>query len=87
MANKKTHYYVLVFTAEGAKYVTKINNADRTAEWNKDEKPLEMTKERANELMIGLTWNCHSAQVVASPVELDNQPYRYNDGHFEWVKN
>ena len=28
-----------------------------------------------------------AAFAVCSPIELDTQPYRYSDGHFEWVEN
>lgn len=32
MAAKKKHYYVLVITEAGPKFVTKVNNSDHTAE-------------------------------------------------------
>lgn len=82
---KKTWYYVLVFTSEGPKYVTG-EGEHHTAYWDELKEPKEMSKEYANSMVIGLLWNGYNAQVVASPIELDSQPYRYEIGHFEFIR-
>lgn len=87
MANKKNYWYVLVMTNYGAKFVTKINYSNRTAEWDGVEKPLEMDMNRAKDLAFGLMCNFNQAYPVCAPIELDNQPYVYADGHFKWVWN
>ena len=59
-SKKKLHYYVLVISEDGPKFVTKVNNSDKTAEWNYDEKPLEFDKFWAEDLATGqyvLQWN------------------------------
>ena len=87
MAQKKNWYYVLVMSDEGPVFVTKINYADKTAEWNKLEKPLEMEQSRAKDLALGLNLNFHAAFVVCQPFEIDSQPYRYSKWHIEWKEN
>ena len=86
MANKKKNYwYVLVCTNEGPVLVTKVHNENKTAEWNRTEKPIDFSENWAKDLTFGLRCNFNSAFTVCSPVELDSQPYRYADGgHFEW---
>ena len=84
---KKYHYYVLVFTNEGPVFVTKVNNANKTAEWDRLEKPLEMDKYWAQDLVLGLNLNFHTAFLVQHMVELSRQPIRYEDGHFVWEFN
>lgn len=88
MANtkKKKHYYVLVMTDAGPKFVTKVNNADKTAEWNYNEKPLELDKFWAEDLVLGLNLNMHLAFLVCQNWEIESQPYRYDDYKIEWVK-
>ena len=87
MAKKKNYWYVLVMSDNGPVFVTKINYGDRTAEWNKLEKPLEMDKDRAQDLALGLNLNFHTAYSVCQTFELDRQPYRYSDWHIEWKEN
>lgn len=79
MARKKNHYYVLVVSDSGPAFVTKINYADKTAEWNHTEKPLEMGKENAEDLVLGLCLNWNMAYLVCQPFEIDSQPYNYKD--------
>lgn len=86
MAKKKNCWYVMVMSDGGPAFVTKINYGDRTAEWNKLEKPLEMDKDRAQDLTLGLNLNFHTAYAVCQPFELDTQPYRYVDWEIEWKK-
>lgn len=77
MANK-TFYYVLVFTDTGATYVTSVDNATKTARWNKEEKPLKFSKTYAQDLAFGLTLNGNYSVVTLSPFEVETQPYNYN---------
>ena len=78
MANKKNYYYVLVFTDNGPVYVTKVNNANKTAWWNREEKPLAMTKNNAEDLAFGLALNFTHCVVAYMPFEIESQPYRYD---------
>lgn len=87
MAKKQNYWYVLVLTEEGPKFVTKINYANKTAEWDKLEAPLEMGMQRAKDLALGLMCNFHTAYPVCARCELENQPYYYNKGQFEWKWN
>ena len=84
MAKKQNYYYVLVLTNEGAKFVTKVNWSNKTAEWNKLEKPLEMSKETAKDLTMGLQLNFNNAFMVCNGYEISCQPYRYDKGNFVW---
>ena len=84
MAARKMHYYVLVITNEGPKFVTKINYGDKTAEWNYKEKPLEMSKVNAEDLVLGLNMNLFLAYTVTMKCEITSHPYRYDIGHFEF---
>lgn len=85
-AKKKTeYYYVLVFTEEGPVYVTSVER--NWAHWSKNETPMHFSKETAEQLAIGLSWNENSAVVVCSIVELPKHPYYYELGRFKWVNN
>jgi len=83
----KDHWYVLVFTEAGPKYVTKVDNARREAYWNIDDVPHEMTKENAQYMAMALSWNGHTAIPVCARWEIDTHPYRYHNYHIEWVEN
>ena len=85
MSKKKNHYYVLVFTSTGPAYVTGIPRRSY-AEWDKNKEPYEMTKSMAEEVAYGLNLNGYAAQMVISPFEA-HQPYRYENGKFEWHEN
>ena len=78
MATKKNHYYVLVFTEKGPVYITSVDYSTKYASWDKLEKPLEFSKYTAEDLCFGLNCNFHSAVVVSKPIEIENQPYRYD---------
>lgn len=84
MAKKKNFWYVLVMTGGGPVFVTKVNHSDKTAEWHKDEKPLEMGEYMAKDLAMGLQCNLNSAFAVSNFYELESQPYRYELGEFTW---
>lgn len=83
---KKNHYYVIVLTHEGAKFVTGTGD-HHTAYWDGEKKPMELGKNFAEDMVLGLSLNGFSAFTVVSKWELDHQPFRYSVGHFEWVYN
>ena len=76
---KKYHHYVLVFTVNGPKYVTSVNNANREASWEENKAPYEMSYSNAEQLAIGLTWNGYHAVVVKMNYEIKTNPYNYVD--------
>ena len=86
MANKKKNYwYVLVLSAKGGPtFVTAVHHANKTAEWNKKEPPLEMEMFWAKDLALGLLLNFTTALPVCSPIQLTDHMFNYNKGHFEW---
>jgi len=84
---KKNFWYVIVMSNNGPVFVTKINYQDKTAQWNKTEKPLELGKYEAQDLCLGLSLNFHMAFAVCVPYEIESQPYRYDAGQFEWTWN
>ena len=81
--SNKYHYYILVLTQKGPKFVTKLGT-NRTAYWNANEKPLEVSREWAIDVSYGLTWNCNPAYPVCVNYEIEIQPFMYDRGHFEW---
>ena len=87
MAKKKNYWYILVITDEGPKFVTNVDFGNKSAEWNKDEKPYELSEGWARDMTIGLNWNGHLAYPVCSPYEIDKHPYRYEDGYLKWIFN
>ena len=84
MAKRKRYYYVLVITNEGPKFVTRVDYLNKEARWNENDKPLNMAKDMAEDLAMGLCANMHMAFAVSNFYELDSQPYLYRSGHFEW---
>ena len=66
-------YYVLVVTNEGGKFVTKVDNATKTAYWDSKEKPLAFTKTQADDLALCLTLNFYPAFTLKSYHELKSQ--------------
>ena len=84
MAKKKNYWYVLVLTETGPVFVTKVNNSNKTAEWNREDLPLELGEFSAKDIAMGLMCNMTTAFAVTNFYELENQPYFYNKGHFEW---
>jgi len=79
----KRYYYVLVFTSKGPIFVTK--DESKYAYWEKKDRPkLFTTREYAEDVANGLTLNMNYAVVVSSKYEIDNQPYAYSVGEFEW---
>ena len=86
MSNKKNFWYVLVMSDNGPVFVTSVNYGCKEAHWNKEEKPLEMTKQQAQELSIGLTLNFHNAFSVCNPFELNCQPYLYDKYDCQFIR-
>ena len=84
MAKKQNFYYTMVMTDHGPVFVTSVDNREKVAHWDADEKPLELGKYGAEDLTMGLNLNMHLAFTVCSKFELDNQPYYYSKGGFEW---
>lgn len=82
----KYYYYVLVFTSEGPKFVTKINHSDRTAEWKTTEKPLLLTMSQADDLTLGLRCNFFTAFTVKSPIEIESHGYNYDDYKIKFIE-
>ena len=68
-------YYVIVKTEDGAKFVTKVNNATKTAYWDSNEKPTSFKKSYAEDLALCLTLNFHLAFVLKSYHELKGQVF------------
>ena len=66
-------YYVVVATEDGAKFVTKIDNATKTAYWNSDEKPMAFNKTYADNLALCLSINFYPAFTLKSYHELKGQ--------------
>lgn len=80
MSKSKYYYYVQVteiwkgedgILYNRKRYVTRINNQNKTAFWSAGEKPLAMPKSLAESLAEGLTMNMFSVQVVKAFWELD----------------
>ena len=84
MSKRKNFYYVLVLTNEGPTFVTGIPERNY-AEFDKLKKPMVIgTKSYADEISMGLTCNFITAYTITLNYELSGQPYRYNEGKFEW---
>ena len=66
-------YYVLVVTDDGGKFVTKVDNATKTAYWDSKGKPLAFSKSYADDLALCLTLNFHVAFTLKSYHELKSQ--------------
>lgn len=73
-----TSRYVLVKTEDGAKFVTKLDNATKTAFWNCNEAPMPFNKSYAEDLALCLTLNFHLAFVMKSYHELKTQISIFN---------
>ena len=66
-------YYVVVRTEDGAKFVTKVDNATKTAYWDSKEKPLPFNKSYADDLALCLSINFYPAFTLKSYHELKAQ--------------
>ena len=78
----KYFYYVLVLSDGQAKFVTKIDNATKTAYWDSKEKPLAFNKTLADDLALCLSINFYPAFTLKSYHELKAQifiPKEKND--------
>lgn len=81
MAKNKFYYYVVVQSEGQAKFVTKINNANKTALWEKDGKPLAIAKSYAEDLAYCLNLNFYPAFVLQSYYELESQIFYKEQPH------
>ena len=86
MAKKQNYYYVMVMTNDGPVFVTSVDHASKTARWVATDTPLELGKYMSEDLALGLGCNGYSAFAICSKWEVENQPYLYSRGHFEWVR-
>ena len=66
-------YYVLVLSDGQAKFVTKVDNATKTAYWDSNEKPMAFTKTYADNLALCLSINFYPAFTLKSYHELKGQ--------------
>ena len=66
-------YYVVIATEDGAKFVTKVDNATKTAYWDSKEKPLPFNKTYADDLALCLSLNFYPAFTLKSYHELKSQ--------------
>lgn len=80
---RKNHYYVLVCTDFGPVFVTNLLSGHR-AEWDRLKAPMECPKWQAEEIADGLSMNGYTAMMVVFRRECLNQPYYYENGHWEW---
>lgn len=84
---KKNYYYVLVFTHQGPKYVTRIDHQKNMCFWD-GFKPLEFGNlESARINAMDLSVNGNHAVPVSIGWSIDNQPFCYDAGQFEWKWN
>lgn len=67
----KYFYYVGVRTSDGLALVTSVNNIDRFAFWDVNEKPLAMSRAMANDYAERLCMNSFTAVVIKSFFELN----------------
>lgn len=92
----KKNYYVQVTTIYKAtdekgittffnekNYVTELNYQTKTARWEKGKKPLKMSKREAEDIAEGLIMNFHSAQIVITFWELDENDNLEGGNHNE----
>lgn len=84
MAKKQNYYYTLVMTGHGPVFVTEVEHKNKVAHWDAEKAPLELGKYAAEDLTMGLNLNGYLTYTICSKFELDNQPYYYGKGDFEW---
>ncbi len=83
---EKKHFYILVLTHDGPIYVTSFGEG-KTAFWNREEKPYEVSESYGQGVVLGLNWNGSMALLVQSAWEIESQPYLYDKGCFQWKWN
>lgn len=86
MAKKTNYYYVLVLTKTGPVFVTGEGD-HHMAYWDRSKPPMELSRDYAKDMVIGLNLNGHMAFTVVMPFELETQPYCYDLGKFVWQMN
>lgn len=73
MSKQKYFYYVVVQSEGQAKFVTKQNKASKEAFWDKNEKPLAMSKSTAEDLAFCLNLNFYPSFILTSYYEITEQ--------------
>lgn len=73
MPKQKHFYYVGVDTPKGTRLVTSLDYSTKCARWEKDGKPLSMSKSAAEDIVFGLCMNLTLAFVVMTLFELECQ--------------
>lgn len=86
MTKNKYYYYVLVITDAGPVFVTDIDNSSKTAMWEMDKPPLELSEYKAEDITMGLNCNMIPAYCIKSKFELDKHPYRYDAFELKFVE-
>ena len=82
MANKH-FYYVLIACEKGqGKFVTKVDNTTKYAHWNIKDKPMEFSKQYAEDLAYCLCLNFNPAFVLRSDFKIE-QHYFYKEENNE----
>lgn len=76
-------YYVVVATEDGAKFVTKVDNATKTAYWDSKEKPMSFNKTYADDLALCLSINFYPAFTLKSYHELKTQIFIPKEKRYE----
>ena len=71
----KYFYYVIVLSEGQAKFVTKIDDATKTAHWESKGKPLAFSKTYAENLATCFTLNFYPAFTLKSYHELKSQNF------------
>lgn len=75
----KYFYYVVVQSEQQAKFITQINNKDKTCFWEKDKKPLAISKSYAEDLAYCLNINGYPTFILTSYYEIENQIFLRED--------
>ena len=75
----KYFYYVIVKSEQQAKFVTAIDNATKTASWERNEKPLAFSKSHAEDLAWCSNLNFYPAFVLKSYHEIKKQIFIKED--------
>lgn len=75
MGKKKKFNYVAVLSEELVKLVTEIDPENKTCRWEKEKKPLALSKDCAEQIAFGLNLNLQPAFVLTSFYKLEEQVF------------
>ena len=73
MGKQKKYNYILVQSGGVAKFVTSIEPENKVCRWEKDKKPLALSKEYAEQITLGLNLNFTPAFVITSFFKIEEQ--------------